>query len=99
MPLGRLSVRFSRTNERHHLWLNNGTWWVRYTLHWGFRKRRIRRSLQTSCLEVAIARRNELLDRIAVDGEEVSDEPRGNQGQDDDEVTDTSAGITLSLVA
>ena len=99
MRLGRLSARFDHTNVRHHLWLNNGTWWVHYTLHWGFRKRRIRRSLRTSCLEVAIARRDELFDRIAGEGEEVGDRPRGSQGQDDDEVTDTPADTTLSLVA
>ena len=48
MPRGYLSLRLNSNSERHHLWLNNGTWWVNYTLHWGFRKKRVRRSLKTS---------------------------------------------------
>jgi hypothetical protein len=37
----------SSDNPLHHLWLNNGTWWVHYTLNFDFRTRRVRRSLGT----------------------------------------------------
>lgn len=76
MPLGRLSTRIDDGNETHHLWLNNGTWWVHFTLHYGFRRRRIRRSLQTRTLDEAIRRRDELLARIAREGEPIQPRPR-----------------------
>jgi hypothetical protein len=68
MTLGHLSPRTPDAGDRHHLWNNNGTWWVHYTLHFGHRKRRIRRSLAE-----AICRRDELFARIARDGEWVAD--------------------------
>jgi hypothetical protein len=71
MPRGFLSVRLDCRNPLHHLWNNNGTWWVHYTLHFGNRKRRIRRSLKTSDLLVAIARRDALFARLAIEGEDV----------------------------
>lgn len=73
MPLGYLSSRSTNSGSCHHLWLNNGTWWVHYTLHFGYRKRRIRRSLKTRSLDEAIRRRDELFDRIAREGEWVED--------------------------
>lgn len=78
MPQGHLSSRDGKPGDRHHLWNNNGTWWVHYTLHFGHRKRRIRRSLKTRSLEEAIRRRDELFSGIARDGEWV--EERGDQG-------------------
>lgn len=76
MPRGHLSSRSGKSGDRHHLWNNNGTWWVHYTLHFGHRKRRIRRSLQTRSLEEAIRRRDELFVSIARGGEWV--EERGD---------------------
>lgn len=73
MPLGFLSSRARTSGNLHHLWNNNGTWWVHYTLHFGYRKRRIRRSLKTRSRDEAIRRRDELFDRIARDGEWVGD--------------------------
>lgn len=73
MPLGFPSLRIDDTNDLHHLWCNNGTWWVHYTLHFGHRKRRIRRSLRTSELAEAVRRRDGLLARIASEGELVTD--------------------------
>ena len=58
MALGFPSLRVDRDNALHHLWCNNGTWWVHYTLHFGHRKRRIRRSLETSTLDEAVRRRD-----------------------------------------
>lgn len=55
MPKGFLAARIDDSNPRHHLWCNNGSWWVHYTLHFGNRKRRIRCSLKTSDVQVAIA--------------------------------------------
>lgn len=79
MTRGHLSSRSGTPGDRHHLWNNNGTWWVHYTLHFGHRKRRIRRSLKTRSLEEAIRRRDELFASIARDGEWVED--RGDGGR------------------
>ena len=85
MVRGFLSARIGKGNARHHLWRNNGTWWCHYTLHFGHRKRRIRRSLGTSDLQVAIARRDALFARIAAEGEEVPERrPRRNQADEED---------------
>ena len=71
MTIGFPSVRIDEGNALHHLWCNNGTWWVHYTLHFDFRRRRIRRSLGTRSLDEAIRRRDDLLARLARDGEPV----------------------------
>ena len=73
MPVGHPSIRVDDSNPRHHLWCNNGTWWVHYTIHFDCRKRRIRRSLRTRSLDVAIRRRDELFARLAAEGETVPD--------------------------
>ena len=69
MTIGYPSIRIDNANRLHHLWSNNGTWWVHYTLHFSGRKRRIRRSLGTRHVAEAIHRRDELLARLARDGE------------------------------
>jgi hypothetical protein len=69
MPVGFPSIRVDQRNEKHHLWCNNGTWWVHYTVHFDHRKRRVRRSLGTRSLPEAILRRDALLLRIASDGD------------------------------
>ncbi len=74
MPLGSPSLRVNHTNSLHHLWCNNGTWWVHYTLHFDHRKRRIRRSLKTSDLAEAVRRRDELLAEISIGGEDIADQ-------------------------
>lgn len=39
----RVSIRISEGNRLHHLWNNNGTWWLHYTEHLpDFTKRRVR---------------------------------------------------------
>jgi hypothetical protein len=58
---------------------------VHYTLHFGHRKRRIRRSLETSTLDEAVRRRDALLARLAVEGETVADR-RAVQGVEQPEV-------------
>ncbi|NBW86242.1 MAG: hypothetical protein EBR23_05295 [Planctomycetia bacterium] len=76
MPVGFPSIRVDQRNVKHHLWCNNGTWWVHYTVHFDHRKRRIRRSLGTRSLTEAILRRDALLLRIASDGDLVQERPR-----------------------
>ncbi|MFM8890700.1 MAG: hypothetical protein ACKOTB_03580 [Planctomycetia bacterium] len=76
MPVGFPSIRVDEANARHHLWCNNGTWWVHYTVHFDQRKRRVRRSLRTRSLAEAIVRRDSLLLRIASDGDPVPERPR-----------------------
>lgn len=56
-----LSLRFPRTNPNHHIWSNNGTWWVHYTVHVGHRKKRLRESLGTHDVVEARIRRDSLL--------------------------------------
>jgi hypothetical protein len=89
MTLGFPSLRVDAGNPLHHLWCNNGTWWVHYTLHFEGRKRRIRRSLGTRAMEVAIQRRDELLARLAAEGEPV---PERRQSR-------TTMAITVSPAA
>ncbi|MGA0133677.1 MAG: hypothetical protein ACO3ND_04905 [Opitutales bacterium] len=61
----RRSLRIDVGNPLHHLWNNNGTWWVHYTEHLpDFTKRRVRRSLGTRDQEEAVRRRDALLGRI-----------------------------------
>ena len=69
MPLGYPSLRVDPDNDTHHLWCNNGTWWIHYTIHFGHRARRIRKSLRTRSLEEARARRDAHLEAVAANGE------------------------------
>lgn len=73
MPVAFPSIRVDRSNDTHHLWCNNGTWWLHYTVHFDQRVRRIRKSLRTRCLADAITRRDEYLRQIADQGELVPD--------------------------
>ncbi len=84
MPRGYPSVRSDDSNPLHHLWCNNGSWWLHFTMHFGFRRRRIRRSLGTSDVRIAVARRDELLARLASEGEDVPERrpPRRSDEED-----------------
>ncbi len=94
MVRGFLSARIDDGNPLHHLWRNNHChWWIHYVLHFGNRKRRIRRSLKTSDVLVAIARRDELFARLATEGEEVP-ERRPRRSDEEDE-----ARVVLVAVA
>jgi len=56
-----LSIRTTE-NPFHHLWNNNGTWWVHYTEHLSdHTKRRVRRSLHTTDSGIARVLRDSLL--------------------------------------
>jgi hypothetical protein len=61
IPNATPAVRITDTNPDHHLWNNNGTWWIHYTLHLpDYTKQRVRRSLGTRHSRVARQRRNEI---------------------------------------
>ena len=66
-PSARLSLRVKEANPLHHLWNNNGTWWIHYTLHLSdYTAKRVRRSLRTSEADEAIRRRDDLLNQISL---------------------------------
>lgn len=59
------ALRLSDANADHHLWNNNGTWFVHYTIHpTAFTKDRVRRSLCTKSLCEARRRRDQLLGKL-----------------------------------
>lgn len=72
MPVAYPSIRIDQSNDTHHLWCNNGTWWLHYTVHFGHRVRRIRRSLRTRSRAEAILKRDQHFHEIAVRGESIS---------------------------
>ena len=88
MRRGFLSLRITNSRPFHHLYVNTGgraagNYWVAYTLHFGGRKRRIRRSLGTKCLAEAIRLRDELFASIERDGEEVPERRPKTREEDD----------------
>jgi hypothetical protein len=53
------------TNTNHHMWNNNGTWWMHYTEYpTPMTKERVRRSLKTKSVEQARLLRDEILRRL-----------------------------------
>ena len=59
-------VRISEGNPNHHLWNNNGTWFLHYTVYpTPFTKERIRRSLGTKDVKVARERRDNFFSLLA----------------------------------
>ena len=59
---GKLAIRISDGNPNHHLWNNNGVWFMHYTIHPdALTKQRIRCSLQTKSLRVARRKRDQRL--------------------------------------
>ena len=60
--MSQLSLRTNPENPNHHLWNNNGTWFIHYVVHpTPFTKERIRRSLRTKSVSEARSRRDALL--------------------------------------
>jgi hypothetical protein len=58
----KIVLRINAANSNHHLWNNNGTWFVHYTIHpTPLTKQRMRKSLRTKNLIQARARRDQLL--------------------------------------
>ena len=64
MKSSKIAIRIG-SNPNHHLWKNNGTWWLHYTEHLpDYTKRRVRRSLNTRSLEAARSIRNIQLSEV-----------------------------------
>lgn len=60
------SLRISEANPNHHLWNNNGTWFLHYTVYpTPFTKERIRRSLGTKDVKIARERRDNFFSLLA----------------------------------
>ena len=60
------SLRISEANPNHHLWNNNGTWFLHYTVYpTPFTKERIRRSLGTKDVKLARERRDNFFALLA----------------------------------
>ena len=60
------ALRISESNPNHHLWNNNGTWFLHYTVYpTPFTKERIRRSLGTKDVNTARERRDQFFGHLA----------------------------------
>ena len=56
------SIRIQSTNRNHHLYNNNGVWWLHYTSYpTPATSKRIRRSLKTRDVTLARRRRDTIL--------------------------------------
>jgi len=59
------ALRFRPENPNHHLWNNNGTWFLHYTVYpTPATKERIRRSLGTKDVDTARARRDSFFQHL-----------------------------------
>ena len=59
------AIRIDESNLNHHLWNNNGTWWIHYTIYpTPVTAERIRRSLKTRNLTEARHLRDQILEDI-----------------------------------
>jgi hypothetical protein len=57
-----LSLRTHTANPNHHLWWNNGTWWLHATVHRpDYTKQRLRLPLETKNVSLARSRRDTVL--------------------------------------
>ena len=60
-----IALRIDESNSNHHLWNNNGTWWIHYTIYpTPVTVERIRRSLKTKNLHEARVLRDKILTQI-----------------------------------
>lgn len=67
------SVRIWAQNPDHHLYNNNGVWWIHYTSYpTASTSKRIRRSLKTRDLELARERRDAFLAQLFFEAKEVA---------------------------
>ena len=66
MKIEKLAIRVNPGNPNHHLWNNNGTWFVHYTvLPTLSTSERVRKSLRTRRLYEARHKRDELFEKLA----------------------------------
>ena len=68
-----IALRIDKSNLNHHLWNNNGTWWVHYTIYpTPVTVERIRRSLKTKILEEARNRRDKILNSLLIQSSQLA---------------------------
>ena len=59
-----LSIRINETNPNHHLWNNNGVWFIHYTMYpTPVTTKRVRCSLRTSSVLEARVKRDDFFSR------------------------------------
>ena len=69
VPKMKPALRIDSSNPDHHLYLNNGTWWIHYTVHMAdYTARRVRESLQTRDVVKARLRRDLCLEALLGEG-------------------------------
>ena len=69
-PYEELAVRIDETNRNHHIWNNNGTWWIHYTIYpTPVTAERRRRSLRTNDAATARVRRDALFLELSLEEE------------------------------
>jgi hypothetical protein len=60
-----LALRIDKENLNHHLWNNNGTWWIHYTIYpTAVTAERVRYSLKTKNLTEARNVRNQIFKKL-----------------------------------
>lgn len=75
-PAPTAPLRIDRENPNHHLWCNNGTWFLSYTVHpTPFTKERVRLSLGTRDVNVARQHRDTIFAQLS--GSPALDLPTG----------------------
>ena len=68
-----IALRINESNLNHHLWNNNGTWWIHYTVYpTPVTVERIRRSLKTKILEEARNRRDKILNSLLIQASQLA---------------------------
>ena len=68
-----IALRIDESNLNHHLWNNNETWWVHYTIYpTPVTVERIRRSLKTKILEEARNRRDKILNSLLIQASQLA---------------------------
>lgn len=66
-----IAIRVNTNNPDHHLYRNNGTWWIHYTVHLpDYTAHRVRKSLETRDRRQARQRRDHWLARLKRGGVE-----------------------------
>lgn len=64
----KLSTRINESNPNHHLWNNNGTWYIHFIVHKEDNTaERFRKSLKTHDVEEARRKRDNILERLMKD--------------------------------
>ena len=59
------ALRIDESNLNHHLWNNNGTWWIHYTRHLpDYTVQRVRHSLRTKDRAAARLRRDRIIEAL-----------------------------------